>query len=121
MENCEETNIEPFVDMEEFNCDVINHSSCIGRRNSLVGTVVSCKEDAFKLYNDHAFRGLMFTREIKSPRQDNRNVYLDPRQLIDLKIRFESSDCYVYSLIFSKRWGLLEVANDLKHTRNQGP
>ncbi|KAI5659900.1 hypothetical protein M9H77_28693 [Catharanthus roseus] len=29
MENCEETNIVPFVDVEEFNCDVINHSSCM--------------------------------------------------------------------------------------------
>ncbi|KAI5680736.1 hypothetical protein M9H77_01963 [Catharanthus roseus] len=43
----------------------------------------------------------------------NRNVYLDPWQLIDLKIGFESSDCYVCSLISSKRWGLLEVANNL--------
>ncbi|KAI5675738.1 hypothetical protein M9H77_06688 [Catharanthus roseus] len=43
----------------------------------------------------------------------NRNVYLDPWQLIDLNMGFESSDCYVRSLISSKSWKLLEVANDL--------
>ncbi|KAI5675637.1 hypothetical protein M9H77_06587 [Catharanthus roseus] len=76
MENCEETNIVSFVDVEEFNCDVINHSSCIGDdstllecveeevtaivetliEDSLVRSVVSFEEDVFKLYNDHPFR-----------------------------------------------------------------
>ncbi|KAI5681315.1 hypothetical protein M9H77_02542 [Catharanthus roseus] len=64
MENCEKTNIIPFVDI--LGCDVINHSSCIGddfmllecleeevtvRVNTFIG-----EKDAFKLYNDHAFR-----------------------------------------------------------------
>ncbi|KAI5650376.1 hypothetical protein M9H77_36381 [Catharanthus roseus] len=70
----------PFADVEEFDCDVINHSECIGddymllecleeevtddnivfRFFFLIGFVgwnaVSSKEDAFKLYNDHAFK-----------------------------------------------------------------
>ncbi|KAI5663926.1 hypothetical protein M9H77_23249 [Catharanthus roseus] len=76
MENCEETNTVPFADVEEFNSDVIKHSSCIGDNSmflecveeevtaivetsieeSWVGSVVSSEEDAFKLYNNHAFR-----------------------------------------------------------------
>ncbi|KAI5671876.1 hypothetical protein M9H77_12240 [Catharanthus roseus] len=57
-----------FGNVEEFNCDVINHSSCIDGdsmipkcleeevTNSLVRSVVSSEEDAFKFYNDYAFR-----------------------------------------------------------------
>ncbi|KAI5670794.1 hypothetical protein M9H77_11158 [Catharanthus roseus] len=76
MENFEETNNMSFVDVEEFNCNVINHSLCIGDdsillkcleeevtavvetsiEDSLVGSIVLFEEDAFKLYNDHAFR-----------------------------------------------------------------
>ncbi|KAI5661684.1 hypothetical protein M9H77_21007 [Catharanthus roseus] len=82
MENC---------DLEEFNCNVINHSESIGVdfmlleyleeevtcnnvkclvlnavvieisiEDSLVGSVILSEEDAFKLYNDHAF-GLGFS------------------------------------------------------------
>ncbi|KAI5662636.1 hypothetical protein M9H77_21959 [Catharanthus roseus] len=100
MENCEETNIMPFVDVEEFNCDVINHSSCIGDdsiflayakeeitngfccivnavvvetsiKDSLFGTVVSFE----KMHSNcimvmHLGWGLVFTRHIQNSRQD---------------------------------------------------
>ncbi|KAI5674116.1 hypothetical protein M9H77_14480 [Catharanthus roseus] len=67
----------PFIDVEEFNYDVVNHSSCnrddsmllefiifnynkadveTSIEDSLVGIVVSFEEDVFKLYGDHAFR-----------------------------------------------------------------
>ncbi|KAI5683645.1 hypothetical protein M9H77_04873 [Catharanthus roseus] len=36
MENFEETNIMPFADVEEFNCDVINYSECIGDDSMLL-------------------------------------------------------------------------------------
>ncbi|KAI5680899.1 hypothetical protein M9H77_02126 [Catharanthus roseus] len=75
METSEKTTTIPFANVEVFNCDVINHSECIGDdfmlmecleeevtivvetliEDSLVGSVVS-SEEAFKLYNDHAFK-----------------------------------------------------------------
>ncbi|KAI5649234.1 hypothetical protein M9H77_35239 [Catharanthus roseus] len=71
--NCEETNIVSIVDVDEINCDVLSPLSCkdvvsmllksveevmigISNRDSLVRIVISSEEDAFKLYNDHAFR-----------------------------------------------------------------
>ncbi|KAI5676898.1 hypothetical protein M9H77_07848 [Catharanthus roseus] len=96
IENCEEINIMPFADVKEFNCDVINHSECIGDdsmllecleertvvetsiEDSLVGSVVSSEADAFKLYNDmHSSWGLVFAREIKSSRPDPIFVGMD--------------------------------------------
>ncbi|KAI5648784.1 hypothetical protein M9H77_34789 [Catharanthus roseus] len=63
----------PFANVEEFNCDIMNHSSCIcddslmilivyclllkhQLKIPLVGSVISSQKHAFKLYNDHVFR-----------------------------------------------------------------
>ncbi|KAI5648243.1 hypothetical protein M9H77_34248 [Catharanthus roseus] len=59
-------NVLSSVDVEDLNCDVFNSSPSffvlnavvieIPNKDSLVGTIISSKEDAFRLYNDNAFR-----------------------------------------------------------------
>ncbi|KAI5677575.1 hypothetical protein M9H77_08525 [Catharanthus roseus] len=53
MENCEETNIVSFVDVREFNCDVINHFSCIGDDSMLLECIEEeVTEEGFRMMKD---------------------------------------------------------------------